>query len=341
MKSTEGRYFSKLDHIRAFAAYQVFVGHFIHLTDVYPVPYGPTPFPFAIFEGGTGVALFMALSGYLFAKLVGTNRLIYTNFLWSRAVRLLPLLLVVIVAWYPYYRFPIREILKGVIFPTLPGGAWSITVEAHFYLVFPLLLMAVRRFGPRALIAVLIAAILFRAGLWYHFGKVEYLAYWTIVGRIDQFLLGMFFCFVPINAKARAWTAAIAGLAFLIFWQWRPTGEVSGIFNPTMQALGYAAFIRWYDDSPLKLPYKFDRAFAHIGEWSYSIYLLHFFFRVALIWVVGDMIGSAENFWPSLAFATLCFVAFLPIPALSYIYFETWFLQFRLPYLVTSRQPSN
>jgi hypothetical protein len=38
-------------------------------------------------EGHTGVALFMTLSGYLFAKPVGDHRIDYPSFLWSRAVR--------------------------------------------------------------------------------------------------------------------------------------------------------------------------------------------------------------------------------------------------------------
>ena len=37
------------------------------------------------------------------------------------------------------------DLIKGLIFPTLPYGAWSITVEFQFYLVLPLLLWMIRR----------------------------------------------------------------------------------------------------------------------------------------------------------------------------------------------------
>ncbi|MGY3408223.1 peptidoglycan/LPS O-acetylase OafA/YrhL [Bradyrhizobium sp. GM5.1] len=72
MKSSSGLYFSRLDHIRALAAYLVFVWHFTHLTTQFPVPFSTVPpFPFALVEEGhVGVGLFMTLSGYLFAKLV-------------------------------------------------------------------------------------------------------------------------------------------------------------------------------------------------------------------------------------------------------------------------------
>ncbi len=101
MRSTEGVYYSRLDHVRALAAYLVFVWHLLHMTPNFPVPYASAPpFPFALFdEGHIGVALFVTLSGDLFAKLVGDHRVDFRCFLWSRAVRLGPLLVVVLAAW--------------------------------------------------------------------------------------------------------------------------------------------------------------------------------------------------------------------------------------------------
>ena len=271
--------------------------------------------------------------------------------------RLAPLLVVVTAAWYIYgrytgYPFPIATLLEGAIYPSLPGGGWSITVEVHFYLMFPILLFLARRFGPGTLVAVLIAAILFRAALWYRHGEVQHLAYWTIVGRVDQFLLGMFLCFMPLSGRQRAIIAGVAGISFLVFWQL--FDDAGGLFNlgvypshnpvwiivPTIEALAYASFIRWYDDSEVELPTKPSFILSKIGEWSYSIYLLHFFFREAMIRLTWGKVGSAENFWWALPFATACFVAFLPIPAISYNCFEKWFLRFRLPYLIETRPAS-
>lgn len=73
MRSSSGTHFIALDHVRAFAAFMVFTWHFTHATNGYPIPfdYVPRIFPFALLdEGHTGVALFMTLSGYLFAKLL-------------------------------------------------------------------------------------------------------------------------------------------------------------------------------------------------------------------------------------------------------------------------------
>lgn len=99
MKSTSGAHFIALDHVRALAAFCVFVWHFTHASSGYPVSfdYVPAIFPFAILdEGHTGVALFMTLSGYLFAKLLNGKTIDYKAFLWNRVLRLFPLLAVII-----------------------------------------------------------------------------------------------------------------------------------------------------------------------------------------------------------------------------------------------------
>src|SRR3954463_12174096 len=129
MRSTGGLYFSRLDHVRAAAVYLVFVWHFLHMTPQFPVPYGSAPvFPFALLdEGHTGVALFMTLSGYLFAKLLDGKAIDYGAFLFNRALRLLPLLAVVIVlAGYQAGGDKLaayaRLIAMGIVQPTLPNG---------------------------------------------------------------------------------------------------------------------------------------------------------------------------------------------------------------------------
>lgn len=88
----------QLDQIRALAAFLVFTWHFTHAGKGHPVPFDVTPaFPFAALfdEGHVGVALFMCLSGYLFARLLDGRTINYLSFLAARLVRLLPLLLFV------------------------------------------------------------------------------------------------------------------------------------------------------------------------------------------------------------------------------------------------------
>jgi peptidoglycan/LPS O-acetylase OafA/YrhL len=352
MRSTEGLYFSQLDHVRAFAAYLVFMWHFLHMTPNYPVPYASAPiFPFALFdEGHTGVALFMTLSGYLFAKLVADKQIDFGNFLWSRAMRLAPLLLVCIGAWVAIGYLsgdpiPLRDIVGGVLLPTWPRGTWSISIELHFYLLFPLLLFAARRYGPLALLGVIAAAVALRIDWWLTFGEAQHISYWTIFGRIDQFVFGMLFAMLPLRDRPLKIFSVVALIAFLVFWQifdamggyYNHTGAPSSglvwIFIPTLEGLVWASLIAVYERLPITLPQLVDRGLAKIGEWSYSIYLLHFFPIVLTRNLFWERQGSADDFYLAFAIANLAFLAFLPVAAASYILFEKKFLVYRRPYL--------
>ena len=80
LKSSTGKYYQALDHIRAVAVFVVFVWHFNHFDNGQFA--NPLGFPLSLFtEGHTGVAIFMVLSGYLFAKLLGNKKINYPVFL--------------------------------------------------------------------------------------------------------------------------------------------------------------------------------------------------------------------------------------------------------------------
>lgn len=200
MKSSSGQHYIGLDHVRALAAFMVFSWHFIHVDRVHKIPFGYLPdfFPMSLFnEGHTGVALFMTLSGYLFAKLLDGKEINYIHFLYNRALRLLPLLFFVLSLrgllmarngrdMTPY----VKDIVAGIVLPTLPNGGWSITTEFHFYLLLPLLLVFSRK-SRGHLFLVVLSAIAIRTALYLWMGQIQTLAYWTFVGRVDQFVLGM------------------------------------------------------------------------------------------------------------------------------------------------------
>src|SRR5258708_30665061 len=155
MRSSSGAHFIALDHVRALAAFMVFAWHFTHARNGYPVPfdYVPALFPFAVLdEGHTGVALFMTLSGYLFAKLLDGKSIHYRMFLWNRVLRLLPLLAVVLLIVgitklvkgesLSIYVF---TIVAGFIFPTLPNRGGGRSAEGFF---FPFFLLFLFVFAP-------------------------------------------------------------------------------------------------------------------------------------------------------------------------------------------------
>jgi peptidoglycan/LPS O-acetylase OafA/YrhL len=68
---------------------------------------------------------------------------------------------------------------------------WTIWVELQFYLLFPFLIMFARRYGSRYLWGVLALMFVLRALVFAASGEVRYIAYETLFGRLDQFVVGM------------------------------------------------------------------------------------------------------------------------------------------------------
>ena len=396
MRSSTGQHYLALDHIRAVAAWLVFVWHFNHgnpgAAPPVPIPQSipplgasamlqnsletwrfvasqwapgslagsPVPFwnapsfwPASLLdEGHTGVALFMTLSGYLFAKLLAGRSVRFSAFLWNRALRLLPLLLLVLAivgaievnkgtaSVGEYLAF----VAKGLLLPTLPNGAWSITVELHFYVLLPLLLYASRR-SSWPLVFAIVAVTAMRAGIWLAEGTVQTLAYSTLVGRFDQFALGIL-ALRHRDAIARRKGLALLGIVgFVAAFHWfdanggyfgasgYPTDDPSWILLPTLEGLAYASAIALYDALAKPADRGWSGLVGKIGAYSYSIYLLHFFVVFQLGDFAARQLGPHAGFWTCTGLATIAFVAMTPIGWLSFRFVESPFLKLRRPYL--------
>jgi peptidoglycan/LPS O-acetylase OafA/YrhL len=354
MKSSGGAYFIALDHVRALAAFLVFTWHFIHAASGFPVPFAGAPLvlPLALLdEGHTGVALFMTLSGYLFAKLLEGKTVHYGPFLRNRALRLLPLLLLVVLLWgvricvinkgnlIEY----LEHIAWGPVKPTLPSGGWSITVEFHFYLLLPLLLWMLRR-SPLLPASAVAVAVALRIWLYSKNYDVFYWSYWTVAGRIDQFVLGMLFCRVRDGFRGRHVTFAVLALMFcLAYWCFDAYGGYQGnpglprlqaawIFLPTLEGLMYGLGIAWYDTSFSPPARGISGFLGRIGEVSYSIYLLHFLVVFHLAEFVDRWVMDLSNFYVACLWSLVCFLGMVPIGIASFRFYESPFLRFRKKY---------
>jgi peptidoglycan/LPS O-acetylase OafA/YrhL len=356
MKATSGEHYIALDHVRALAAMLVFVWHFVHGPQGFPVPFEGAPFwgPWVLFdEGHVGVALFMTLSGYLFAKLLDGKRIIFHLFLWNRLLRLMPLLILVLfinvlmVAWrsgdaHDAFLY-LMSLPRGLIYPVWPNGGWSITVELHFYLLLPLLLYIARRWFVG--LWLLIAAFI---GLRYAYhqttGEVQSLAYFTIFGRIDQFLLGIMAFQSRIYIVGKHTVALGVAVAFVTLYWWfdanggfylrpaYPSPSRLWIILPTCEGLAFATLIAWYDGSFVHERGRVSRLFAAMGEYSYSTYLLHFFFVFSVAGWIHVNVLNLSNFYVAVAVAMLFFVSIIPLGFLSMRFVERPFLRLRRQY---------
>lgn len=356
MRSSTGQHFIGLDHVRALAAVLVFAWHFIHQGRAgVPLDHAanasPLLFPLALFdEGHVGVAMFMTLSGYLFAKLLDGRSVVYWRFLLNRSLRLFPLLIFVFLIaagqrwWNGQHLAPfVQRLIDGFVFPTWPNNGWSIAVEIHFYLLLPVLLWAARtRYG---LLWVLGVAIATRALIWTQSGEVQTIAYWTIVGRIDQFVLGILafqWRHVFIGDHGRAVTLAVVLCGF--YWWFAELGGAAGmqsvpsptplwIIIPFVEGATLAGLVAWYDGSFQFRDTGFSALVARVGACSYSIYLLHSFVVVYVGNWVHEHLLQLSNIYLAIVASTVSFMLFVPIAWASYICIERPALRYRVRYV--------
>jgi peptidoglycan/LPS O-acetylase OafA/YrhL len=318
MKPTEGRYLATVDHLRALAAFEILVYHGSQLFGFFlatgkegfswtPWPHAGGPVAAVVTEGHSAVSLFMVLSGFIFSNGSWDREVDYKTFLANRLWRIYPMF--VAVSLYGWMAIPAGFTLLGGLQSLLPlagmpGGfsndvvavSWAIGVEFQFYLVFPFLHRFTRRVGLRYLVGVLALMLLLRAWAFVYTGHVHDLAYWTIIGHMDQFVLGILVAhahrrFVARGA-ARRW-AFVPALALLSGWLWwfNATGgwlvdSPSRILWPLLDGAAYALVIFTYlafEDLPRYRASWPSRALARVGEISFSMYLLHYFIVKTLV----------------------------------------------------------
>lgn len=236
------------------------------------------------------------------------------------------------------------SIAKGALFPSLPNGGWSITVEFHYYIILPLFLwmLAKSKLWP---LSIIVSAIALRLFLYYEKGEIQSLAYWTIIGRIDQFALGMLVYQFRSYFAHRHAIALLTIVAFMImYWYFDlqggfyqnpsyPSSSPLWIILPTIEGIAYAIGIAWYDNSFSHSTSGLSKFIGRIGEYSYSIYLLHFFvvFRAAKF--VTERIMDISNFYLA-CFWSLVFFVLMIIPGyISFRFIETPFLKLRKRYV--------
>lgn len=348
MKSTSGAYYIGLDHIRALAASLVFCWHFIPFCG--PTAAEATPLFSLFVQGHTGVSLFMCLSGYLFAKLLDGGAINWRAFWANRVLRLLPLLLFVILVKAALVLTGdgkisgyIKDCLKGVFQPTLPNGGWSITVEFHFYLLLPVFLVLLKR-SKRLFLLLLPVFIIVRLLIYLHYGTVQNLAYMTILGRVDQFALGIFAFHIRHVFAKRHIVAAVTAVLFVSFYAFfHASGGFQGdprseflpplwIVMTTIEGIAYSICIAWYDSSFQHSTGPVSRFIALLGTYSYSNYLLHPFFVPHIGKVFSSLVDLGDMNARVLA-SVLAYLCMVPVTYLSYRFIESPFLKYRRRYI--------
>ena len=305
MKSLNLNYMTRLDHLRFFAALLVIFFHFkgkitLSVDDVGIQGAFSSLSNFIknwIFAGSTGVSLFLVLTGFLFCLIsdLGHKKIKYSGFIYNRVLRIFPMMVllafVVITASrqtstpMDIFRILTLQLNTGhsytggghQFYPS--GPIWTIGVEFQFYLLFPFLALFLARFGVKYLLGLILLIVLIKFNLLIlKGGGIYYNLYHSIIGRLDQFLIGMLFA---VLYKARFFQRIngnnIAALCILIFSLLVLMGQFGNknFLSFTIEAVCWGGVVVSYLSMNLFHSVILDKFLAKLGELSFSIYLLH------------------------------------------------------------------
>ncbi len=317
------------------------------------------------FEGHTAVALFMTLSGFLFARICKSKQIEYKGFLLNRILRIYPLFMSAILLAV-YVSPDCRDLLKvlssvlclqnvsGVDHRTITSQLWTIAVEFQFYLLFPFFLKFQRERGNIALWKFIALAVVIRALVYFTAGTVNDFAYRTIFGRIDQFLIGMMLglSFDSISRAVKhpiflftSLTTLLAGLlTFHKFggWEYTSRSPLWIVFSPIEASL-WGFVIVSYCACSIKMNPTISRFFAFLGTLSFSVYVTHYFFARTMIYWFQPYIekyfhpalaSGGTQFWLACGFTALAVVPVTCLVSwLTYSTIEKPFLDMRVKYV--------
>lgn len=354
MKSSDSLYLSKLDHLRFLAALLVLAWHIMRHQLQVPTTFIPSFWPMSLFaEGHTSVALFMVLSGYIFMTLCHDREIDYFAFIRNRILRIAPLFILWTLLYFYIGNIDPAKLIVAVgallDHKTVPGVGWTVIVEFQFYLLFPFLLIFSRKMGLRYLVGLILLAVAIRWCIWFTLGTVQDLAYSTIFGRIDQFLLGMLAC-AALRKFPTYFKSPLVLLALVALWSFLyhrfdvlggyfdnhgfPSQASVWVYLPTLEGLFYGLITAAYLGTVQLLPRVLDKAIAWLGMLSYSLYLNHPWAIEVAMKILKRFNVDMTDFWTALILGMATVLPILIVMSVgTYYLIEKPFLSLRTRYL--------
>lgn len=361
----------ELDGLRAIAVLMVMIEH---IYEVAPTNVHPTgAVEFLLTHGWLGVGLFFVLSGFLITGILldGQKRPDYfKSFYRRRACRILPLAVTCLLVYAALYevhydrRFYVDflltlsfcanlNVLVGVVPIPGTGPMWSLAVEEHFYLLWPLI---IRKFPRHTITCIAITIVLLSPvlrGLAMHYGARPLAIYRLSWFRFDGLALGALLAVFVRNPSFTvrntwvitcAWLAAIAGVTAIL----KPYGvlepksalgeamrytQFQGLFAAVMaitlvhQGSKWTAMLR-------------TRLLGWIASISYCLYLIHMAVGDLYRWALHEVGRTDTVSLPALLLRyAVVFAASFALAELSRRFLEGPFLRIRQPALTLIDRP--
>jgi peptidoglycan/LPS O-acetylase OafA/YrhL len=290
--------------------------------------------------GMVGVTVFFTLSGFLITSILleqhaTTGRMDFPRFYRARFMRLAPAMLVCVAIVTalggllgPGYATP--RLALGAVTCTsnwsLAFGAagnqalvhtWSLSVEEQFYLLWPVTLLLLGRFGRRWLIAAMLAGIAASVASPFLLAAPDGArVYFGSDTHANSLLIGCLLAVLMHRGRERASRPALAAVALglSVLASAAPLGVVV-LLGPPLVGLGTAAVIFWTAQD-IGARWLTHPALTYLGVRSYGLYLWHWPLIVLSVQLVGVEHWRVASViaLPFAALATACSWRFVEAP---------------------------
>ena len=357
-------YFPNLNGLRFIAALLVIIHHVEQIKSEYGLAnYWNSRFVQII--GEQGVVLFFVLSGFLITYLMleeekQTGTIHVRDFYIRRILRIWPLyffigfLALAILPHIPFFLLPGSELdvvyrhfgqkilLYALFLPnllpyvagTIPYASqtWSIGTEEQFYLIWPQLMKNIRKHRVALMVFIIVGYVLIARALWSShtdFLPFKYYisGFWSLF-NIDCMAIGGFLAILLHSEnkylKVFRNNAVFYASLLLVSYMLSQGIRIEHLYKETYAVL-FGIIILNFASNP-NIPFNLEAgAFKYLGKISYGLYMYH---PIGIVLGVNAAMfaGVANNFviYPlSVGLAVL-------LSGLSYKYFESFFLRFKL-----------
>jgi len=213
---------------------------------------------------------------------------------------------------------------------TGPAHYWSLAVEEHFYLFWPLLVFYLNKKGIKiAVFGIIVLALVTRILLVTN----GYGVFYFTLARVDELALGALLAIwelngrlVPANSKKFLWLIVLVLIPTLLLWAL--TGgqglDIIQITKFILLALCYLGLIGWVitssDSNIVKKALK-NKWLSYTGKISYGLYVYH-----PLCFMLIKKHLEPNNI---ILYFILSFVSAFVVASLSYYLFESKFLHLK------------
>jgi len=310
--------------------------------------------------GWCGVDLFFVLSGFLITGILydSCNESRYfLNFYARRTLRIFPLYygaLVLVLAlrdfwpgagiwgsanplWQVFYLTNVIIALKGPSASGIVAHYWSLAVEEHFYLVWPLLIYyCTRRQMMTISFLLVVVALVLRIAL--VIGGVDKVAVYVLtLTRMDDLAVGSL-CGLAIRGpdglagvmRQARWAVFLAGGCFVLMVALRRTAHE---LDPVLQMFGYSLIaiacgggLLLCVGSAVLARLLNAGGLRWFGRYSYSLYVWHPIINMILLHSTLTAYLLADDGGSRIALLVTSFIACLLVSFLSFHLWESRFL---------------